>query len=225
MTYCLVPMTVEQTQQILGKNFVARFQQEMDAVLQPLKKYLDQGRPLSLGKELWEYAVADSIEGAEWCGAGKSIIDVQVGEDIGLDVKSVQMGPRSTTEASMYQYLQVERVAEYFQTQDKLSLWQMFVDGWLTKTRTIKNYYLLVIFRNKDTLECSIAGFLVQDTPVGYLAESCKFNRESMQVTSIADPALVDIKIYKGKTRMELRIKHTVFNDSKYCLPIYRRNS
>jgi hypothetical protein len=82
-----------------------------------------------------------------------------------------------------------------------------------------------VIFRNKDTLECSIAGFQVQDTPVGYLAESCKFNRESMQVTSIADPALVDIKIYKGKTRMELRIKHTVFNDSKYCLPIYRRNS
>ena len=223
MTYCLVPMTVAQTQQILGKNFVARFQQEMDAVLHPLKKYLDQGRPLSLGKELWEYAVADSIDGAEWCGAGKSIIDVQVGNDIGLDVKSVQMGPRSTTEASMYQYLQVERVAEYFQNKDSKALWQMFVDGWLAKTRSIKNYYLLVIFRNKTTMECFIAGFRVSDSPLAYLTESCKFNKQSMTVTSIADPTLADIKIYKGKTRMEIRIKHKIFKDSKYCLPIYRR--
>lgn len=222
MSYVLTPMTVTQTQALLGADFIHKFQKEMDEYLAPYRKNIKIGRPLSMGKELWEYAVADSISNASWCGAGKSIIDVKIGDTIGIDVKSVQTGKYSTTEASMFQYLQVERVAQHFQTQNKLELWNMFVDGWLTKVKSIGQYYLICILKDKATLNCSIVGFNVENTNLLFQEQNCEFNRESMKVTSIADPAYLDIKIYKGKTRMEMRIKEKIFNDSNYVYQIYK---
>lgn len=222
MNYCLVPMTASEIQSLVGPNFIPSFYQEMQPVLAPLIKYIKNGRPASMGKELWEYAVADSIQGAVWSGAGKSIVDVCIGDTTGIDVKSLQKGKKSTTEASMYQYLQVERVAEHFQKQDKQALWDMFVGGWLSKVKSIPNYYLLGIIKDKETLNCHLVGFRAVVKDATYLEESCDFSRESMKVKSLADPALIDIKVYKGKTRMEMRIKDKAYNDPNYSLEIYK---
>jgi hypothetical protein len=222
MSYCLVPMTAKEIQSLVGPNFISSFHGEINPVLAPLIKYIKQGRPASMGKELWEYAVADSIQGAVWSGAGKSIVDVCIGDSTGIDVKSLQKGSKSTTEASMYQYLQVERVAEHFQKQDKQALWDMFVGGWLSKVRSVPNYYLLGIIKNKETLNCHLVGFRAEVKDAQYLDESCDFSRESMKVKSLADPELIDIKVYKGKTRMEMRIKDKVYNDPNYSLEIYK---
>ena len=69
MAFCINPLTSTELVDLIGPNFVSNFQAEMDPVLQPLRKHIAQGRPLSLGKELWEYAVADSIVGSTWNGA------------------------------------------------------------------------------------------------------------------------------------------------------------
>ena len=222
MSYCLEPMTAKEIEALVGTGFVNSFQQEIGSILGPLTKYIKQGRPASMGKELWEYAVADSIVGATWCGAGKSIVDVRIGDSIGIDVKSLQKGEHSTTEASMYQYLQVERVAEHFQKQDKQALWNMFVDGWLSKVRSIPNYYLLGIVKDKNTLGCQLVGFRIENKNMNYLEESCDFSKESMKIKSLADTALIDIKVYKGKTRMEMRLKDKLFNDPRYVYNIYQ---
>ena len=42
-----------------------------------------------------------------------------------------------------------------------------------------------------------------------------------MKVNSIIDPALAETKVYIGKTRLELRIKKSVFADPKYSMQIY----
>jgi hypothetical protein len=213
-------MTVAEIKQLVGPNFADNFHQEVNSVIAPLRKYIEQGRPASMGKEIWEYLVTDSIEGAEWCGAGKGIADVRIGKNIAIDVKSLQTDGLKTSEASLHQTFK-ETTAEYFKTQDKYALWKLFVNGWLAKVNSVKEYYLLGIIRNKETLACSLVGFKVQDqTP--YLSKSCKFLKESMKIDSIVDPNYAQIKIYKGKTRMEITFKQGVFGDPAYNFPIYK---
>jgi hypothetical protein len=223
MTYCLVPLPTEDLQRLIGDGFIGKFQAEIDTIIQPLRKHIALGRPASMGKELWEYAVADSITNAKWCGAGKSIADVSIGLDIGIDVKSVQINKHATTEASMYQPLaELEAASQHFTNKSKQELWNLFVKGWLTKVSSIKEYYMLVIFRDSKTFDCSIAGFKINNNQVRFLEEDCEFISKSMKVNSIADPELVNIKVYSGKTRLEIRIKDKLFNDPKYTLPIYK---
>ena len=223
MTYCLTQLTVAELDKLVGKDFKKRFQSEIDPVINPLRKYITAGRPASMGKELWEYAVADSISNATWCGAGKGIADVRISTDIAIDVKSVQTDKSSTTEASMFQPLSSSEIASvHFKNKDKQELWNLFVEGWLKKVSTVKEYYMLIIFRNPDTFDCSLAGFKVVNTSVAFLDESCSFTKKSMQIKSLVDPKLVNIKVYIGKTRMEIRVKSKVFNDPKHTMQIYK---
>ncbi len=216
-------MTVAELKELVGEDFMTNFQIEMDPIILPLRKHIAIGRPASMGKELWEYAVADSIVGGKWCGAGKSIVDVRIGADVGCDVKSVQIGKTSTTEASMFQPLsEAESAADHFKNKNKQELWKLFVDGWIKKASSIKEYYLLAIFRDRTTFNCSLAGFKVSNISVQYTEDACEFSKKSMKVSNLVDPALADIKVYIGKTRLELRIKKSVFDDPAYSMEIYK---
>ena len=165
--YCLIPVPVDELKTFLGQDFITNFQAEIDPIILPLRKHIALGRPASMGKEIWEYAVADSIDDAEWCGAGKGIADIRIGTDVAGDVKSVQIGKHATTEASMFQPLsEAEVAADYFKNKNKQELWKLFVDGWIKKVSSINEYYLLAIFRDRNTFNCSIAGFKVNNISV-----------------------------------------------------------
>lgn len=225
MTFCLTPIPVADLKKLVGVNFITQFQQEIDPVIKPLRKHIALGRPASMGKELWEYAVADSIAGGKWCGAGKGIADVSVGTNIGIDVKSVQTLKTATTEASMYQPLsETESSSVYFKNKDKQQIWNLYVNGWMKKVSSIKEYYLLAIFRDSDTLDCSLAGFKIDNTALQFLDTACTFSKQnkSMVVTSIIDPTLANVKVYSGKTRLEIRIKEKIFKDPAYTMEIYK---
>lgn len=223
MTYCLVPLPVDDLKKLLGNDFIKNFQEEIDQIISPLRKHITKGRPASMGKELWEYAVADSITNGVWCGAGKSIVDVSIGDHIGCDIKSVQIGSTTTTEASMFQPLsESEFAAENFKNKNKKELWRLFVDGWIQKASSIKEYYLLAILRDRNTFNCSIAGFKVDNINVQYTENACSFSKKSMKVNSLIDPTLAETKVYIGKTRLELRIKKSVFSNPTYSMEIYK---
>lgn len=222
-------MTADEILQLIGMTFVTTFQTEMDTILNPLRKHIAKGRPLSLGKELWEYAVADSIAGAEWCGAGHSIIDVKIGNDIGCDVKSIShhIDGKMTAEASMYQTFH-GGTAELFKNKDTLGLWNLFIDGWHKKVKSMKEYYMLIIVRDHK-LSCSLFCFKYNNNSPAYLDTNCSFLTETgrvsdcnLKINSIADPSLLDIRIYKSKTRLEMRLKQKMFTDQSFCLPIYK---
>lgn len=215
-------MTVAEINKLLGKDFVKTFQKEMDLIIAPLRKYIAKGYPLALGKEQWEYVVSESIPKAEWCGAGKSIIDVRVG-NIGIDVKGVSKQNRSTatTEASMFQSFQEETKA-YFNGADTKSIWNLFVEGWLTKVRSVKEYYLIGIVREKETLNCSLCCFKVAKTNLLYEDKLCTFTKKSMKVTGLANPDFIETRVYSSKTRLEIKFKKSVWTEPKYCLPIYK---
>lgn len=222
MTYCLKPMTVSEIEKLLGKDFAKTFQREMDLIISPLRKYIAKGYPLALGKEQWEYVVAESIPKAEWCGAGKSIIDVRV-SDKGIDVKGVSKKQKatSTTEASMFQSFQEETKA-YFNKKDTKSIWSLFVDGWLDKVKSVKEYYLIGIVREKETLNCSLCCFKVEKTDLLYEDSACEFTSKSMKVKGIGDPNFIETRVYISKTRLEIKFKNKVWSDSNYAMPIYK---
>ena len=222
MSYCLVPITSSELLCLVGQDFVAKFQKEIDPVIWPLRRHIALGRPASMGKELWEYAVADSITGGVWCGAGKGIVDVSIGGDVGIDVKSVQIGKHTTTEASMYQPLASQAEASIdFSNRNKQALWNLFVNGWVKKVSGIKEYYMLTIFRNHN-FDCSMAGFRVHNIDMEFREESCEFTKKSMKINSIIDPQLANIKAYLSKTRLEIRVTDKVFNDPNYTIKIYQ---
>ena len=222
-SYCLSPMPVTELTTLVGADFVKNFQAEMDPILQPLRKHIAKGRPLSLGKELWEYAVADAIAGAEWNGAGHSLIDVKISDNVGIDVKSVSKQKKSTntTEASMFQNFNQD-AKQYFENKNSNGVWNIHVAGWLTKISTIKEYYLLGIIRDKATLDCSLCGFKVTNTAIAYLEENCNFTGKSIKVSGLADPDFINIRYYNSKSRLEIMFTKKCWTDSNYCLPIYK---
>jgi hypothetical protein len=172
----------------------------------------------------WRVSTSESIPNAEWCGAGKSIIDVKVGE-IGIDVKGVSKEDKSkaTTEASMYQTFQ-EETKQYFNGKDTKSIWDLFISGWLDKVKSVKEYYLIGIVREKETLNCSLCCFKVAKTDLLYEDKLCVFTKKSMKVTGLADPAFIETRVYSSKTRLEIKFKDKVWKDSNYCLQIYKFN-
>jgi hypothetical protein len=223
MTYCIEPMTAADTLKLLGPNFITTFQTEMDLIINPLRKHIAIGRPLSMGKELWEYVVSDSIQGGTWCGAGKSLIDVSIGNNKGIDVKSVGRGKKSkvTAEASMYQCFD-QNAKTFFKDQDSKSLWKLYVDGWVDKAKSFSEYYLLAIIREKETLDCSICCFKISDVRPVYLEKNCKFNRCSIMISGIADPDFVKIRYYNSKSRLEILFQQKCWSNPNYSLPIYK---
>lgn len=223
MTFCISALTIQELIDIIGPNFVKNFQEEMDPILQPLRKHIALGRPLSLGKELWEYAVADSIEGASWNGAGHSFIDVKINDNIGIDVKSVskQISSKTTTEASMFQnFNQDAKVC--FSNKDACGVWNIHVKGWLAKISEIQQYYILGIIREKETLNCSLNGFRVNPIPLDYNEDLVKFNRTTIKISGLADPKFINVRYYNSKTRLEITFNKACWEDKEYSLPIYK---
>jgi hypothetical protein len=220
-------MTAVEIQTLVGPSFVTNFQKEVDEFMAPMRKHIAKGRPLSMGKESWEYAVADSIVGAEWAGAGNSIVDVRIGTDIGLDVKSVGKGTGSKSgEASMFQTYH-SHLDTLFNTQDSQELWNVYVQGWYEKVQSVKDYYLLAIVKDKQ-YNCSLCGFKRAGTIPAYqpsygtfLTETGKTSKGTWTIQQLADPDLLHTMVLKGKKRLEMRLRPKM-HDSTYSLPIYK---
>lgn len=223
MTYCLTPMTKNEISTLVGANFISAFQQEMDNILAPLRKHIALGRPLSLGKELWEYAVSDSIPNAVWNGAGHSLIDVKIGPDVGIDVKSVskQAKSKQTTEASMFQNFD-QNAKTHFTQKNVQGVWNIHVQGWLNKISTIKEYYMLGIIRDKATLDCILCGFKVVNTGITLSECGHRFTSATIKFQDLADPNFVDLHYYNSKSRLEIKFKRKCWTDPNYHLEIYK---
>jgi len=219
----IVPMTVQQTTALLGTNFVSTFQSEMNAIINPLRKHISLGRPLSMGKELWEYVVADSIIGAEWNGAGHSLIDVMITPGVGGDVKSVSYNKKSkqTTEASMYQNFD-QNAKQYFINNDKRAIWDLYVNGWFKKAHSFSKYYLIGILREKESLDCNLCCFEITNSVPKYSESLFVPTKKMWYINGLADPNFLKIRYYNSKSRLEIQFTKKCWTDPTYTLPIFK---
>lgn len=222
-TYKINPMTVDQINSLLGKDFVKKFQKEMNSIIRPLRKHIEKGRPLSMGKELWEYVVSDSIEGAEWNGAGHSLIDVMLSSGCGIDVKSVSKNIKSknTTEASMFQNFNQD-AKTHFKNKDSQGVWEIYVNGWCKKVDSFEQYYLIGIVREKETLNCSLCCFSVDKGIIPFIEENTKYTGKSIKMFGLADPDFINVRYYNSKSRLEILFTKKCWSDPTFCLPIFK---
>lgn len=217
------PLKVSEITALLGNDFVTNFQSDMSAIISPLRKHIGLSRPLSMGKELWEYVVADAIPGAIWNGAGHSLADVILPNNTVADIKSISYGPKGkiTTEASMYQCFNQE-AENFFNIKDKESLWNLFVDGWYNKTQSFNKYYIFAILRQKESIDCTLTCFEVTNTRPAFNDALCSFTGKSMKIDGLADSEFVKIRYYNSKSRLEIMFTNKCWSDSDYALPIFK---
>ena len=147
-----IPVPISQHNIILGVDFNTKFAAEMHSYYAP---FVAKNRDIQVAKETWEYAVADSIIGANWCGAGHNVVDVKT-PIADIDVKGISNNDmekyKLTTEASFLQNNKQEndRFVNLFENKDYSALKEMFVDPLTIKIKGTNNLHLLGIIREKD---------------------------------------------------------------------------
>ena len=207
------PVPKSQHEHLLGKDFNKRFANEMHAYYSP---FLNKGRPVQIAKETWEYAVADSIDNAEWVGAGKNIIDVKA-PNLEIDVKGLSCSTmkNTTTEASILQNnkLENDNFASLFENQNYNALKDMFVEPFVAKIKATNNLHVLCAVREKKTQKvhyCLLK--VVQKENPNFVKEMFMDAKRSVSVPMI-DPEYGKTYLYIPKRRLEIRLKMDKMSD------------
>ena len=207
------PVPVSEHAKLLGKDFSERFANEMHTYYGP---FLKKDRPVQLAKETWEYAVADSIDGAEWVGAGKNIIDV-LAPKLEIDVKGLSCANMNgtTTEASILQNnkLENDNFASLFETKNFGALKTMFVDPFVAKIQATNNLHVLCAVREKKNqmVHYCLLKVVQQDNP-NFVKEMYMDAKRSVNVPMI-DPKYGKTYLYIPKRRLEIRLKMDGMSD------------
>jgi hypothetical protein len=201
------PVPIEEHSSLIGKDFSRRFANEMSEYYRP---FLNKSRPIQLAKETWEYAVADSIDGSDWVGAGKNIIDVRA-PSIEIDVKglSCQHLQGTTTEASILQNnkLENDNFAKLFESKDFAGLKSMFVDPFFEKIKSTTNLHILCSIREKKVQNVHYCLLKVIEKPNdNFINEMYTDAKRSISVPMI-DPMYGKVYLYIPKRRLEIRLK------------------
>jgi hypothetical protein len=204
-----VPVPIKDHDLILGKDFNSKFAKEMKEYYKPFVK---KNRDIQVAKETWEYAVSDSISNAEWCGAGKNVVDVKT-PIADLDVKGISIGvitDSQTTEASFLQNNKQENdgFGKLFENKDFLALKQMFVDPMDAKVKGTNNLHLLSIIREKSTRKVYYCLLKVESSTISdsdFLSQMTIDGKRSVSLPMI-DSTYGKTYIYIAKRRLEIRL-------------------
>lgn len=203
------PVPITGHDAILGKDFNKKFAIEMKSYYAP---FVTKGRDIQVAKETWEYAVADSIVGSSWVGAGKNVVDVKT-PIADFDVKGLSIGiitDSQTTEASFLQNNKQENdgFGKLFETKDFQALKAMFVDPMDNKIAGTNNLHLLAIIREKTTRNVYYCLLKVETSNISdteFLSQMVTEGKRSVSLPMI-DPAFGKTYIYIAKRRLEIRL-------------------
>ena len=203
------PVPITDHDAILGKDFHKKFADEMKSYYAP---FIAKGRDIQVAKETWEYAVADSIVGASWVGAGKNVVDVKA-PIADFDVKGLSIGTitdSQTTEASFLQNNKQENdgFGKLFESKDFLALKEMFVDPMDKKIAGTNNLHLLGIIREKSTRNVYYCLLKVETSNMSdseFLSQMTTEGKRSVSLPMI-DPQYGKTYIYIAKRRLEIRL-------------------
>ena len=171
-----------------------------------------------------EWILSKSIENSKLVGNGNTNIDINVGNDIGIDVSVLSLNGSNTNEKSIMQNFsnsndldtlfntnKGEQAVEIFRNkfQEKYS----FKDG---KQKNI--YYMLFICKNKNVyMVClKLNPEYVQNMKFSGFTRSCK----SILIDNFIDNKFGNVRLYKSKKRLELRLCKDIINND-YSTKLY----
>lgn len=211
------PVPLEEHDALIGADFNERFTKEMHDYYAPYQK---KGRPVNIGKETWEYAVSDSIDGGEWVGAGKNVIDV-CAPNLDIDVKGISCSKITgiTSEASILQNVQEknDHAVQLFKQGNYNGLKEMFIDPFIKKTSTNKNLHVLCTVRDKQNSQvwyCLLK--VVKHENPNLVEEMTARGTRSIDIPLI-DPEYGRTYLAIQKRRLELRLNMAGMSKYSVC--------
>ena len=204
------PVPISEHDVILGVDFNKKFAEQMQSYYKP---FIDKGRDIQVAKETWEYAVADSFVGANWCGAGHIVVVVKT-PTADIDVKGISNNDmekyKLTTEASFLQNNKQKNdgFAKLFEQKKYNSLKKMFVDPLATKIKGTNNLHLLGIIREKNKRKvyyCLLEIKSLEISEKDFISKMILDGKRSVSIPLI-DEEYGKTYIYIPKRRLELRL-------------------
>ena len=190
--------------------------------------YRDKKRAPFIEDEFSEYYVAKSSGGIE-IGGGSCAMDVQI-KDIGIDVMCVIMNKNSSNEKSLIQNFSSsgENLDTLFKNKKDNEAVNLYTSQYLKKLLDVKKdkllkelYILAFISTIKDVF---IACFKINIENIENISSGGFVKNKNTCVNIIInnfiDPLYGNVKLYKSKKRMELRLLPNILK-SEHIIKIY----
>lgn len=232
-SYVLSPLTNDELNNIFDETAIKVFNFYMKRSLfaQPEPVENQKKLPIQVPKEHIEQWVVQAI-GAEPVGAGSYPVDVKKGNEFGADVKMLSCKVNSRGELMVGDSGETSLAQKFQDTGDSLD--QLFkekkyneiLEGWtkilhqkLSKVfqdDEVENIYYFFILRAETMFYlCGLKVCLdnLVDTEVERGTDSSVF------IKGFIDDRLGNVKIYKAKKRMELRLRPKCWVDNNMVIP------
>lgn len=232
-SYVLSPLTSNELSEIFDETAIKIFNFYMKRALfaQPEPIGNQKNLPIQVPKEHIEQWVVQAI-GAEPVGAGSYPVDVKKGKEFGADVKMLSCKVNNQGELKVGDSGETSLAQKFQDTGDSLD--QLFkekkyneiLEGWTT----ILYQKLNKVFQ-KDEVENIYYFFILRAETMFYLCglkvyvdnlASTEVERgtdSSVFIKGFIDDRLGNVKIYKAKKRMELRLRPKYWVDNNMVIP------
>jgi hypothetical protein len=176
--------------------------------------YMEKGRPPFIEDEFSEYFTAKCTNGTE-IGGGNCAMDVKFG-DIGIDAMCVTMKGHTSNEKSLIQYF--TDLDSLFNDKKDIDAVNIFKQQYYNKLQNVKDkkglsdlYILAFISTNKDIY---LAYFKINLEKINDISSGGFVDNSSVNiiVDKFINPIYGNVKLYKSKKRLELRLQKDIIN-------------
>ncbi len=171
-----------------------------------------------------EWYIKKHIKG-NMVGAGNAPIDI-VKDDLGIDVGGLTFSGNMTNEKSICQNFQGcgKNLDLYFKNKDYKTITTLFNKTYYDKlikandVYSVKKLRYLFFFFTKKNIY--LINFKINLSNFYKLVENNKVVGQSIFIDNYIDAQYGNVKLYKAKKRMELRLTKNILN-SEYCVKLY----
>ncbi len=223
LTLCSLPTSLN----------VGKMKELMEGYMNPRKQfYLDTNRAIFVEDEFSEYFTAKATNG-KMIGSGHCAMDVKTSVNEGIDDMCVIMNKNQSNEKSVVQNFKTAGAnldVLFKEKKDKEAV-KLFMDEYSKKLKDVKqeknltDLYILAFVSTFKEVYLVCFKINMENIPnvssVGFIgAESCV----NVTISDFINPAYGNVKLYKSKKRVELRLLPAVLQSS-YAVKIYSMDS
>jgi len=188
--------------------------------------YKETGRPLYIEDEFSEWWTAKASNGTQ-IGKGCEATDVITSHNEGIDAMCVVMNKQQSNEKSLIQNFKDSGndLDSHFKNKNDTLAMKLFTDDLKIKLNTLKT--------NKNLTDLYILAFISTKTTVHVICFKYNLDRidnvtsdgftkkgKSIDIGGFIDKSIGNVKLYKSKKRIELRLKQSCLSH-EYAIQLY----
>lgn len=221
LTLCKIPDSMD----------IAQMKERMKAYMDPRKSfYQDTGRAPYVEDEFSEYFTAKTTGGAQ-IGAGSCAMDVKTSASEGIDAMCVLMNKSKSNEKSLIQNFSSSgsNLDLLFKEKKDTEAIALFMTQYMKKLQDVKaekaltDLYILAFVSTMT--EIYLVCFKIAPENIAHVTSMGFVGKEEDDVKNIVignfvNPAYGDVRLYKSKKRVELRLLPAVLQ-SEHAVKIY----